>query len=279
MTFTPEELHRLERLLAQVARAEILPRFNRLQADEIRTKSSAVDLVTDADEAAERAIAAALRDTYPDAVLVGEEAATRDPSLLDGLGNASLAFVIDPVDGTRNFVAGLPAFGVMLAAVADGEIVAGIIHDPIARNSCLALRNGGAWQAFEDGPTRSLRVAAPAPVGQMEAVAAVGFLQEPMRSRVARNLAAFRSTTSLRCAAQEYRLAITGDCHVLMYNKLMPWDHAAGWLLHREAGGFSAHYDGRPYRVTQRTGGLLFAPDEASWRAVRDAVLGEAGTS
>jgi len=276
MTFTPDDLHRLERLLADTARAEILPRFNRLQADEIRTKSSAVDLVTDADEAAERAIGATLRAWYPHAIVVGEEAATRDPSLLDGLGTARLAFVIDPVDGTRNFVAGLPAFGVMLAAVADGEIVAGIIHDPIARNSCLALRDAGAWQAFEDGPTRRLRVAAPAPVGQMEAVAAVGFLQEPMRSRVARNLAAFRSTTSLRCAAQEYRLAITGDCHVLMYNKLMPWDHAAGWLLHREAGGYSAHYDGRPYRVTQRSGGLLFAPDEASWLAVRQAVLGDA---
>jgi fructose-1,6-bisphosphatase/inositol monophosphatase family enzyme len=96
-----------------------------------------------------------------------------------------------------------------------------------------------------------------------------------MRTRVACRLARFRSTTSLRCAAQEYRLAITGDCHVLMYNKLMPWDHAAGWLLHREAGGYSAHYDGTPYRPTQRSGGLLFAPDEASWRAVRDAVLGD----
>ena len=51
----------------------------------------------------------------------------------------------------------------------------------------------------------------------------------------------------------------------------MPWDHAAGWLLHREAGGYSAHFDGTPYRPTDLSGGLICAPDEASWRAARDA--------
>lgn len=275
MIFTPDAVRRIADLLAEAARAEILPRFNRLQAEEVRTKSSAVDLVTDADEAAERMIGAQLSAWYPDALIIGEEAATRDPALLDRLGDAPLAFVIDPVDGTRNFVAGLPAFGVMAAAIVHGEIVAGIIHDPIGRNTCLGIRDGGAWMEFEGGTSRRLAVAPPDDVAKMEAVAGVGFLSEPMRTQVACRLARFRSTTSLRCAAQEYRLAVTGDCHVLMYNKLMPWDHAAGWLLHREAGGFSAHYDGTPYRPTQRSGGLLFAPDEASWRTVRDAVLGD----
>ena len=58
-----------------------------------------------------------------------------------------------------------------------------------------------------------------------------------------------------------------------LYNKLMPWDHAAGWLLHREAGGHSAHFDGTAYRPTHRTGGLILAPDKASWQAVRDGLL------
>jgi len=61
---------------------------------------------------------------------------------------------------------------------------------------------------------------------------------------------------------------------VLFYNKLMPWDHAAGWLLHREAGGHSAHFDGSPYLPTHTTGGLLCAPTKASWDAVRAALLG-----
>jgi fructose-1,6-bisphosphatase/inositol monophosphatase family enzyme len=53
----------------------------------------------------------------------------------------------------------------------------------------------------------------------------------------------------------------------------MPWDHAAGWLIHREAGGHTAHFDGSAYRPANRSGGLISAPDEASWRAVRDALL------
>ena len=272
--FSAADLDRLCTLLADTARAEILPRFNRLQASEIRTKSSAVDLVTDADEAAERAMADQLSKWYPSAVIVGEEAATRDPSILDTLGDAPLAFILDPVDGTRNFVAGLPAFAVMAAVTLRGEIVAGAIHDPVGRNTTFAVRGEGAWQSFEGGETKRLRVAEPVEVSRMEGIMGVGFLEEPLRTQVARNMAKLRSTANLRCAAHEYRLAASGDCHVLMYNKLMPWDHAAGWLVHREAGGFSAHYDGTPYRPTQRTGGLLYAPDEASWRAVREALLG-----
>lgn len=274
MTFVRTDLARLCTLLADTARAEIMPRFNRLQAAEIRTKSSAVDLVTDADEAAERVMAARLLEWFPSAAIVGEEAATRDPSLLDTLGDAPLAFILDPVDGTRNFVAGLPAFAVMAAVTVKGEIVAGVIHDPVGKNTMFAMRGEGAWQSFEGGETKRLRVADPVEVSQMEGVMAVGFLGEPLRSKVAANMARLRSTLSLRCAAHEYRLAASGDCHVLMYNKLMPWDHAPGWLIHREAGGFSAHYDGTPYRPTQRTGGLLYAPDEASWHAVREALLG-----
>lgn len=273
MTFSVQETDRLDRLLAVVAEAEIMSRFNRLQAGEVRAKSSATDLVTDADEAAEEAIAAALRETYPGAAILGEEAATRDPGLLDTIGNAPLAFIVDPVDGTRNFVAGLPVFAVMAAVSVHGDVVAGVIHDPVSRMSAIAVRGQGAWLKQADGSTRSLRVAAPVPVNEMEAIVAVGFLGEPLRSVVARNMSKLGSTAALRCAAHEYRLAAGGHCHLLMYNKLMPWDHAAGWLLHREAGGYSAHYDGTPYRPTQRTGGLLYAPDEASWHRARDALL------
>ena len=58
------------------------------------------------------------------------------------------------------------------------------------------------------------------------------------------------------------------------YNRLMPWDHAAGWLLHREAGGYSAHFDGSPYRPFDLEGGLLCAPDARSWELAREALLG-----
>jgi len=275
MSFSRERVLRLAAILADVATDEILPRFNRLRAGEVRMKSSAIDLVTDADEAAERAISAELARAFPGAVVIGEEAAAADPSLLDALGQAELAFVVDPIDGTRNFAAGMPLFGVMAAATIRGEVVASVIHDPMGRNTAIALRDGGAWLQDDAGESQPLKVAlATADPAEMDGFVGITFLPEPLRSRVAGNLARLRSPANLRCAAHEYRMAAAGHCQVLLYYKLMPWDHAPGWLLHREAGGFSAHFDGTPYRPTRFDGGLLCAPDEASWRAAHAALLG-----
>jgi fructose-1,6-bisphosphatase/inositol monophosphatase family enzyme len=261
-------------ILARAAIQEILPRFRALSADQVRQKTSAFDIVTEADEAAEAVIAAGLREAFPDAVIVGEEATERDPALLKTIGSAELAFVVDPVDGTKNFASGLPLFGVMAAAIRRGEIVAGVIHDPICRDFAYAVRDGGAWLEREDGTRTPLRVAPPVAVEKMEGVVGTTFLPQPLRNTVNGNLAKLATSTWLRCAAHEYRLAAAGHCHLLFYNKLMPWDHAAGWLLHREAGGYSAHFDGTPYRPTDLGGGLICAPDEASWQAARTALLG-----
>ena len=104
-------------MLRDASQAEILPRFRKLAAGAIRAKSSPMDLVTDADEAAERQITRALMDRFPECAVVGEEACAADPSLLNRLGGADLAFVVDPVDGTANFAGGVPLFGCMAAAI------------------------------------------------------------------------------------------------------------------------------------------------------------------
>ena len=261
-------------ILARAAAQEILPRFRTLTADQVQQKTSAFDIVTEADEAAEAVIAAGLREAFPDAVIVGEEGTHRDPALLNAIGGAELAFVVDPIDGTRNFASGLPLFGVMAAAIRRGEVVAGVIHDPVCRDFAYAVRDGGAWLEREDGTRTPLRVAPPVPLDQMEGIVGTTFLPQPLRNTVNGNLSKLATSTWLRCAAHEYRLAAGGHCHLLFYNKLMPWDHAAGWLLHREAGGYSAHFDGTPYRPTDLSGGLICAPDEASWQAARAALLG-----
>ena len=261
-------------ILARAARAEILPRFRALTADQVRQKSSAIDIVTEADEAAEAMITAELKAAFPKAVVVGEEATHRDPDLLQAIASAELAFIVDPVDGTKNFASGLPLFGVMAAATVRGEVVAGVIHDPICHDFAYAVRDGGAWLESEDGKRTPLRVAPSVPVGEMEGYLSTTFLPQPLRNTVNGNLSRLASSASLRCAAHEYRLAASGHCHLLLYNKLMPWDHAAGWLLHREAGGYSAHFDGTPYRPSHFSGGLIYAPDEASWHAAREALLG-----
>ena len=261
-------------LLREAARAEILPRFRRLAQGAVRTKSGPLDLVTDADEAAERIIEAGLTRIFPGCAIIGEEAAAADESVLDRIAGADLAFVVDPVDGTANFASGTPLFGCMAAAVVRGEVAAAWIHDPLGDDTAIALRGEGAWIADAEGRHMAdLRVAAPVPLERMVVSLSWTYLKEPLRSRVASRLARFGGVAGFRCAAHEYRLSAGGHSHVQLYNRLMPWDHLPGWLIHREAGGYSARFDGSAYLPTHRDGGLICTPDRASWETVRHVLL------
>ena len=262
--------------MADVARTEIMPRFSGALSNQVREKSSTFDVVTDADEAAEREISTRLRKAFPSAVIIGEEAAGRDLSLLARIATADLAFIIDPIDGTKNFASGLPLFGVMVAATMRGEIVFGAIHDPVCEDTSFAVRGEGAWKRGRSRLASTLRVADAVPLAQMQGVVGTNFLPEPLRSTVAQNLSRISLNFWMRCAAHEYRMAADGHCHLLVYNKLMPWDHAAGWLLHHEAGGYSARFDGSPYTPMHTAGGLICATDRDSWELVREALLDHA---
>ena len=273
MSFEAAALADLVQLLRSAARQEIMPRFRRLGAGDVRQKTGPLDLVTEADEAAERMITEGLRQRFPGAAVVGEEAASAEPSLLSQLAGAELAFVVDPVDGTANFAAGLPLFGVMAAAIVHGEVMAAAIHDPICDDTALAIRGEGAWIETTDGRRTDLRVASPVPAAEMTGNVSWRYLPEPLRGAVCTNLPSLGGTWDYRCAAHEYRMACAGHCHMLFFNRLLPWDHAPGWLLHQEAGGYSARLDGSPYSPLQTDGGLICVPDRASWQEARAALL------
>ncbi|MBK3745221.1 inositol monophosphatase, partial [Paraburkholderia aspalathi] len=206
MKFDENSIDWLADLLADAANAEIMPRFRSLGEGDIRQKTSAADLVTDADINAERVITARLRERYPNALVIGEEAVSDNPDLLHGLGGAEMAFVIDPVDGTFNFASGVPLFGVMLAVVVNGETVAGIIHDPVGKDWIMATRGGGSYIRRPDNSRTKVRVADPVDISQMTGSVSWQYTAEPLRSRLARNHAKFLSQLGYRCAAHEYRI-------------------------------------------------------------------------
>jgi len=260
------DISELDDLVRRTAAAEIMPRFRRLRPGSVRTKTSPLDLVTDADIAAEAMITAELRARYPNALIVGEEAASEDPGLLDGLDDAGLTFVIDPVDGTANFAAGLSVFGVILAVLRYGEVVAGIVYDPVAGDSAIAVRGEGAWLEDAAGNRTTMRVATRAPLKAMVGSLSWRFFPKPQRPGILAAAAQFGGNFDFRCAAQHYRMIAGGHCHFMLYHRLLPWDHAAGWLLHREAGGHAAMLDGRDYRPSIFKGGYLCAPDPECWQ-------------
>ena len=271
---TAAEVAELVTLLRAVARSEIMPRFRALKPEDIQVKSGPFDLVTVADEAAEVALTKALLARYPQALVVGEEATSKDPSLLDAIGQAELCFILDPIDGTSNFAAGLPLFGVMLAVTRYGKTVAAIIHDPVGDDTAVAIDGQGAWMERRDGGRDVLRVAPPVPIGEMAGSVSWRFMPEPKKSHVCARLPRLGAVSDHRCAAHQYRMAAAGAAHFLVFHRLLPWDHAAGELLFREAGGYAARLDGSPYSPASTEGGLIVAPDQASWIALRDALFG-----
>lgn len=261
-------------IVREAGRLEIAPRFRNLDAADIDQKTSAIDLVTQADIGAERVITAALQARFPGAMIVGEEAHAADPTILAGLSEAELAFVIDPVDGTFNFAAGTGLFGSILAVVRRGETVAGIICDPLLGDVLVAERGSGAFIRRLDGQSRPVHVAPPAPLDQLISVMTWSYLKEPLRTRVAANMAKVRMSMAYGCSAYEYWMIATGRAHFVGSHAMMPWDHLAGGLIHQEAGGYSARFDGSPYRPGQIEGGLLCAPDAETWRLVRQEIIG-----
>ncbi len=270
--FTEADLGTLAALLRDAGRSEVMPRFRDLGQDGVRTKSGPLDLVTDADEAAERLITAGLHARFPGCLVVGEEATAADPGLPARIGGAALSFVVDPIDGTANYAAGMPLFAVMGAALRGGQVVGAAIHDPVTDETFLARAGGGAWCRAASG-ARALAVSAPAPFGAMTGTVSWRFLPEPRRSLTLRGALGLAGLWDFRCAGHQYRLLAAGQMHFSFYNRLLPWDHAPGWLIHREAGGYSARFDGSAYTPLEHGGGLICAPDRASWNALHEALL------
>lgn len=257
-------------IIREVAAADILPRFRSLSRTDIREKGPG-DLVTVADEAAERHLTARLLDLMPGSLVIGEEATAADPGVLDRIRAPEPVWIIDPIDGTANFVAGEPQFACMVALARGGRTIAAWILDPVAGRMLTAAEGEGAWL---DGAR--CRVRDPASPEAMRGAIGSRYFQKRVRDQLETRIPRIGSVISLRCAGQEYFRLLAGDTHFSVYRRIMPWDHAAGTLMHAEAGGYAAKLDGSPYAPTDREGGLLLAPDAAGWVALQTLLFGNA---
>jgi len=207
---------------------------------EPRQKRAPNDLVTQADLAAQDTITAILRDAFPDHLIVGEESPAKHQA---GAGE-NFRWVIDPVDGTTNFVHRVPHYAVSLALERQGEVLVGAVFDPNAEECYTAVRGRGAML---NGQPISVSSA----VRLTEALAAVGFpynvnLQSPdlrLFLEAATKCQSIRRTGSAALnlcyvAAGRFDLFWSFSTHV--------WDIAAGVLLVTEAGGVVTAPDGKP---------------------------------
>lgn len=240
-------------LLQDVAAEVINPRFRAL-ADEHVSEKNPGDLVTIADHESEALITAALQAAYPEAVVLGEEAVAADASLLDAFAAADHGFTVDPVDGTKNFVNGSPDHAVMVAEVISGEITRGWIWQPQHGNAYVAERGAGAWL---NGERLSVATGAEAPY------------RTARRQWVGRDLGELGTLElTWACCGVDYPHLIAGDAAALVYSRSMAWDHLPGALILTEAGGAIGRHDGGPLVPQRLEGGIVAAPDKATYDAV-----------
>lgn len=260
---------RVAELIRETAAAELLPRFRNLAKSDIRQKRPG-DVVTVADEAAEQRLASGLAKILPGIPVVGEEAVEKDPSLLDLIARpGESCWIVDPLDGTANFAAGRDRFAIIVCLVSDTRPIAGWILDVPRGHLAEAHRDGGVTL---DG----VSVTGKTPDRPLVGYVGYRIIKEFDRQLGQAQRAKLGRLSTLSCAGLEYIELLSGRADFNLYRMTKPWDHAAGSLMMREAGGGSIQFNGSAYAPTQGlAAGLISstsneALDEA--RALLEAV-------
>jgi myo-inositol-1(or 4)-monophosphatase len=194
------------------------------------TKSSPTDIVTEVDKAAERLIFDRLTTARPDDGFLGEEGASADAV-------SGVEWIVDPIDGTVNFVYGIPTYAVSIAAAVRGESVAGVVLDVGSGERFTATRGGGA---FVDGSRLQLPAATPAkPLSQRLVGTGFSYVPEVKALQTVAVTAMMREVRDLRrigSAALDLCYVAAGRFDAYVEEGLNPWDMAAGGLVATEAG-------------------------------------------
>jgi fructose-1,6-bisphosphatase/inositol monophosphatase family enzyme len=257
------------KLLRDIARVEVLPRFRQLKSHEVREKSPG-DYVTVADEAMEAALAPKLAALLPGSLLVGEEDCARDPAVIRRLASEQPVWVIDPVDGTANFAEGKEEFCTMMALVERDQVLGGWIYDPVTDTTSYAVKGQGAWSA-------GARLSPPTTANQYRGILAVGMKGSRVHAqKIQQRRDRVQQVKSVRCAGLEYLRLARGEVDFLVFGGVMPWDHAPGAAIINELGGHVSYLEGKGYHPSgaETAGGIMAARDRATWDEVYKRLLG-----
>jgi len=232
-------------LAVDVAReaAELVARGRATAAEHVDVKSSPVDVVTAVDTASEELVVARLLAARPGDGVLGEEGASRE-------GTSGVRWVIDPIDGTVNFLYDLPAYAVSIAAEVDGVVRAGVVLNVATGELFTAVSGGGAYLATPGRDVVRLTGSRPASLEQTLVATGFGYRVEQRRAQgavVAALLPRVRDIRRHGSSALDLCSAAAGRVDAYYELDLKPWDHAAGALVAAEAGLVVSGLAGRPF--------------------------------
>jgi myo-inositol-1(or 4)-monophosphatase len=210
-------------------------------------KSTSTDLVTEMDRAAEALIVGRILEARPDDGLLGEEGSDR-------VGTTGIRWVIDPVDGTTNYVYGHPGWGVSIGAELDGDLVMGVVADPAHGDLYTAVRGGGAY--CNESP---IRVSGCTDLRQALVATGFGYAADRRREQARTMVEILPSVRDIRrmgAAAVDLCAVARGRVDAYFEAGLSAWDLAAGAVIAREAGATVLSLDGD----VPRPGSVMAAP-------------------
>jgi len=225
----------LQRLVRDIARAELLPRF----ADVQRQAKDDGSIVTEVDLAMQRRIQEALVRHWPEIDFLGEEMSREEHERL-AVGSARALWCLDPLDGTSNYAAGIPYFSVSLALLANGRPELAVVYDPL-RDECFSGQRGaGAWLNGS-----AVRQQPPTGLAMDRCIGVVDFkrLGESLAARLG-SRPPYGSQRNFGSSALDWCWLAQGRFHVYLHGGQKLWDYAAGGLILDEVGGYSATLDG-----------------------------------
>ena len=262
------DVDKISNLLIECAEKYILPRYKLLKNHEIDTKTGPNDLVTYADLEVEEHLKRVLPLYYSGSIVVGEEGVSQGTISLDTLKGDGAYWVVDPVDGTYNFVHGKPEFGVMLALVEGGRTRAGWIYNILGKEMLIAEQGAGAFIG-----EHRLKVSTETRTDHLIGFLNPGFFPKKYHGHIKAAQNEFKACRSLRCAAHEYLNILKGDAHFSLYSRVKPWDHLPGALMIQEAGGCVATWEGEAYYPASGSKGLIVASSQQVWNEVFEKFL------
>lgn len=268
MPRTLPDIDAVTQLLEAVGRDVILPRFRRLEASDVLRKVTPgypEDLVTVVDRDAEAHLTRGLRALWPGAAVLGEEVAHSQPGLLALVHGDDPVWIVDPIDGTRNFARGDDRFGIMVSFVERGAARAAWVVLPAQGHTFVAEAGSGA--SMDGQPLRVPSREADAPT---RGTLSIRFMPDALRDEVSRKVhGRFEAGPFSGASAIDYTTIMQGGNEFLVYYRLLPWDHAAPALILTEAGGLVEHADGRPYTARSSSQVTIVGRDAAVTARVR----------
>ena len=268
-----EILHFVVNVLLNVNEKVVLNYFNKLTPKDIDIKSSSDDFVSIADKKSEDYISKNLSNFLDNAKIIGEETAFLDKENFLSLLNEPLLWVIDPIDGTKNYINGNENFCSMISLVEHSLPIASFIYKPLQRQFIYAFKDIGAYKFDLETKISTKLNLELEPFSQIIGSGGTKGIPEAFRKSILSNLRSFTKRVFIGSAGIETMMLVTNKIQFVFHGRVTPWDHSPLDLIIKEAGGcvYMARFK-EVFNIKSK-GPILAATNNDIWNEIREIAI------